>query len=163
MMGRELTPVDCSRHMVCWQQRIGRRRSFWFNQPMFPNLPRVRPGPPKINFWDLLKQEFLQAGRPTWHQPNSIKWLNITTTKLRKLEVNTAYQTCVEEVHSWWMRFLKSCWCWQLVVVTHQRHPPVILQGHNWLQVNYVDSQVMTVYLLQQSLTQDNINTSILT
>jgi len=24
MLGRELTPVDCSRHVVRWRQRIGR-------------------------------------------------------------------------------------------------------------------------------------------
>jgi len=29
MLGRELTPLDCSRHVVRRQQMIGRRTSFW--------------------------------------------------------------------------------------------------------------------------------------
>jgi len=29
MLGRELTPVDCSRHVVRPWQRIGRRTSLW--------------------------------------------------------------------------------------------------------------------------------------
>jgi len=29
MLGRELTPIDCSRHVVRRRQRIGRQTSFW--------------------------------------------------------------------------------------------------------------------------------------
>jgi len=29
MMGHEWTPVDCSTHVVCRRQKIGRRTSFW--------------------------------------------------------------------------------------------------------------------------------------